>query len=195
MNMNQKGLASIVLIIVIVAIVAIGGYFVISKNYPAPATSPIITNPLPQQPVVPTNNNPLVPTTPSKATIIEIKTGTSFGRCAGYCTTEFVINSKNIIYIKSGRDKSYPEVKKEILISSDEWNSLVGTLDVKKFNLLLEKIGCPDCADGGAEWIEIFDGKAGKKVTFEYGASISGIDPFVKKLREIRKNVSSQFDK
>ncbi|MDO8435184.1 MAG: hypothetical protein Q7S89_00695, partial [bacterium] len=89
----------------------------------------------------------------------------------------------------------YPEVKKEIQISSDEWNSLVGALDVKKFNLLPERIGCPDCADGGAEWIEIFDGKATKKVTFEYGASISGIDPFITKLREIRKNVSSQFDK
>ena len=194
--MNQKVFASIVLIVVIVAIVAIGGYFIISKNSPAPATSPTITNPPPQQPVVPTSNNPVVPTTPSKATVIEIKTGTSFGECGGYCKMEFVINSKNIIYIKSSWDNSsYPEVKKEILISSDEWNSLVGNLDVKKFNLLPERIGCPDCADGGAEWIEISDGKATKKVTFEYGASISGIDPFVKKLREIRKNVSSQFDK
>jgi len=193
--MNQKGFANIVLIVVIVAIVAIGGYFVISKNSPAPATSPTITNPLPQQPVVPTSNNPVVPTTPSKATVIEIKTGTSFGECGGYCKMEFVINSKNIIYIKSGWNKSYPEVKKEISISPDEWSNLVGTLDVKKFNLLPEIIGCPDCADGGAEWIEIFDGKAVKKVTFEYGTSISGIDPFVKKLRDIRKNVSSQFDK
>lgn len=37
MNMNQKGFANIVLIVVIVAIVAVGGYFVFSKKSTTPA--------------------------------------------------------------------------------------------------------------------------------------------------------------
>jgi hypothetical protein len=29
-------------------------------------------------------------------------------------------------------------------------------------------IGCPDCADGGAEWLELGFEKEVKRVTFEY---------------------------
>jgi len=117
-----------------------------------------------------------------------IKTGTSFGKCVGYCKMVLDINSKSISYIKSGWDNSsYPEVQRKIQISPKEWNSLVNALNVKKFNLLPERIGCPDCADGGAEWIEISDGKTTKKVTFEYGASISEIDSFIKKLRKLEE--------
>ncbi len=184
--MNRKHI-----VLIIVLIVALGAitYFFVSKNSPAPATAPVTTNPPPQQPVVPGNN----PVAPNKATIETIKTGTSFGMCAGYCVTELVINSKSIIYIRSGDER--PEVKNEISLPPDKWNVLVNALDIKKFNLLPEKIGCPDCADGGAEWIEINDGKTIKKVTFEYGASISEIDPLRKILSEVREDVSSQFDK
>jgi hypothetical protein len=43
-------------------------------------------------------------------------------------------------------------------------------IDQIGFVNLPKTIGCPDCADGGAEWIEIISGSGGKsqKVTFEY---------------------------
>ncbi|NBU33061.1 hypothetical protein EB118_05955 [bacterium] len=182
MSINQKGFVNILLITVLVAIVAISGYFVISKN------SSASNKPLAQQPVAPNS--------PSKKTISQIKTGTSFGMCGGYCYREFTISSTKIAYNARGwGDESYPEIKKEISFSSDEWQSLIDTIDTKEFNLLPERIGCPDCADGGAEWIEITDGKAVKKVEFDFGDSISGNESFLKKLREIRNNALSQIDK
>ena len=127
---------------------------------------------------------------PSSQQLI-IKTGTSFGECVGYCKKELVITSEKMTYIKSSWDGSTPEVRNELVTSSEKWNILINNLKEDKFNSLPEVIGCPDCADGGAEWIEIFDGKTNKKVTFEYGASISEIDSLVKELREIRNDITS----
>ena len=184
--MNQKTTFLILGLVIVLGAIT---YFFVAKDIPVPATSPTTNQPSQQ----PTSNNPIKPNV--AAAIETIKTGTSFGECVGYCKTEVVINSKNIIYIRSSWDNSKPEVKQEIPISADKWNALVNALDVKKFAILPEVIGCPDCADGGAEWVEVFNEKTTKKVTFEYGASVSGIDSLVKILREIRKDVSSRFDK
>jgi hypothetical protein len=45
--------------------------------------------------------------------------------------------------------------------------------------------GCPDCADGGAEWIQI-EGADSVRVTFEYGAELGGIEELQREIRELR---------
>ncbi len=37
-------------------------------------------------------------------------------------------------------------------------NSVVKSIDYESFKKLNEIVGCPDCADGGAEWVEIMKG-------------------------------------
>ncbi|MAG02813.1 hypothetical protein CMI42_05740 [Candidatus Pacearchaeota archaeon] len=124
-----------------------------------------------------------------------IKTGTSFGECLGYCEEDITIVKENIVFHKNGRgqDDLFPEVTEEVPISPEQWNALLNSLDLEKFSSLDDVIGCPDCADGGAEWIEIDNGETTKKVTFEYGDSISEIDSFILSLRKIREDVFSQF--
>ena len=46
-------------------------------------------------------------------------------------------------------------LKNTIEFSNKDWDNLLELLDTEKFYALSEVIGCPDCADGGAEWIEI----------------------------------------
>jgi hypothetical protein len=46
--------------------------------------------------------------------------------------------------------------------------------------------GCPDCADGGAEWIEIGSAAGPIRVTFEYGATLDGIGALQAELRALR---------
>ncbi|MBP7884673.1 hypothetical protein KAZ93_00525 [Patescibacteria group bacterium] len=100
------------------------------------------------------------------------------------------ITSEKITVQKNGREKgtSLPEITEYFPISTTQWKTLLDSLDYKKFNALNEVIGCPDCLDGGAEWIEIGD----KKVTFEYGSSIPEISNLIYTLREIRTYISSQ---
>ncbi len=59
--MNQK---NIVLILVLVVALGAVTYFFISKNSSAPTNLPTSTNPPSEQPVAPTGNNPVAPTTP-----------------------------------------------------------------------------------------------------------------------------------
>jgi hypothetical protein len=54
-------------------------------------------------------------------------------------------------------------------ISSATVSSLIASLDYSAFMNLPATIGCPDCTDGGTEWIELSAPNGGHKVTFEYG--------------------------
>jgi hypothetical protein len=47
----------------------------------------------------------------------------------------------------------------------------------------LNVIGCPDCADGGGEWIEVSVAGESHRVTFDNGANIEAIQPLIELMR------------
>lgn len=120
-----------------------------------------------------------------------ISSGTSFGFCIGYCVRS--------IFIRSDRDKlvarkepnfpqdEYPPVVKQYPFSSNRWKALISLVDPQGFRALDDRLGCPDCADGGAEWIEIKWPTVTKRVTFEFGQTIPGFEKLVETLRNLRK--------
>jgi hypothetical protein len=59
-------------------------------------------------------------------------------------------------------------------------------LDFELFMNLDSIIGCPDCADGGAEWFEIATNDTIKRVTIEYGDSLDGLNNYIDLLRSVR---------
>lgn len=127
----------------------------------------------------------------SKKQIVSISSGTSFGMCISYCRRSINITSNpyQLIAVKQPNfpQQEYPIVEKENPFSSQQWNQLLNLVNIKKFLSLAETHGCPDCADGGAEWIQINCLDINKKVTFEYGKSIEGFDKFIKQLRQLRE--------
>ncbi len=125
----------------------------------------------------------------SNTDIIEVKTGKSFGFCIGYCQHELVLTSKEAIYTKVGQrdpDK-YPTESKEYAMTKEAWDSLVSLLDQETFFGLKETLGCPDCADGGAEWIEITTKSRSYIVTFGYNSEVPEIKSFLAELRALRE--------
>ena len=54
--------------------------------------------------------------------------------------------------------------------------------------------GCPDCADGGSEWVEITHEGITKRVTFEAYNSIPENNELVIQLRELRTYYSNIID-
>jgi hypothetical protein len=127
-----------------------------------------------------------------KSAIKSIKHGTSFGNCHGYCLSETVIaNDKMVITQKAwGRGKdtvSFPNKVETKPITAAEWNRLTQAVDTKNFYKLPATIGCPDCTDGGAEWIEIVqENKETYKVTFEAGHKVEGLDNLLEVLKGIK---------
>lgn len=99
-----------------------------------------------------------------------IKYGTSFGECLGYCKNNITVTDSKIVFHKSGwsLDGLLPEISKTENIDSKYTTELIDKIDFDSFLKLDSIIGCPDCADGGAEWIEIRSKGKSHKVIFEY---------------------------
>ena len=115
--------------------------------------------------------------------ITKIEFGTSFGMCAGYCTQTLTLTND------LAEKKVTPRVnqnleEKTCSISYSGFSSLSAKINKQAFLGLEETIGCPDCADGGAEWIEITTPEGSKRVTYEYGKEPDAVKPFIGELRK-----------
>lgn len=101
-------------------------------------------------------------------TQVIISYGNSFGHCMGFCNKELSISKNSLSYIQA-KNGDKPGTKKCVQpLSKEKYSQVLKNFDFKSFYLLDSVIGCPDCADGGAEWIEVKSGRNKKKVMFEY---------------------------
>jgi hypothetical protein len=100
--------------------------------------------------------------------IARINYGTSFGECVGFCKREVTIISVNATFNCYSWYPTTQTVTNTLILDSTKLDS-ISRLNTSSFFELPEVIGCPDCADGGAEWLEI-ELTTGEthKVTFEY---------------------------
>lgn len=113
--------------------------------------------------------------------------GTSFGHCAGYCHQQITLSEKEVTYAQR-KNGAQPDIRKCVQpLSSGTRSQLMALFNEKAFNQLDSVIGCPDCADGGAEWVEVKKGNHTKRVTFEYRHApeqLSGLVAEMKKLQD-----------
>jgi hypothetical protein len=111
--------------------------------------------------------------------------GTSFGECIGYCSNNIRITDTTINLIKKGWGINglLPVVLIEKKIAVQYWDNLIQNIDYTDFEKIDSVIGCPDCADGGAEWIEIKNNNRIHKVTFEYNHEPADLKRYIGLLR------------
>ena len=122
--------------------------------------------------------------------IIEIRSGTSYGECLGYCLSDLEINQNQVSYVLYGWDQNdviHQPIEITDSMDINVWQNLITSLDIDSFMGLDSEIGCPDCNDGGVEWFEISVDDMVKRVTIEYGTSVDGFDEFFEKIRSIRQ--------
>lgn len=115
-----------------------------------------------------------------------IRTGTSFGFCVGYCQKEYVFRETDVTLTQTSRSPVQPVKTCQTALSQADWNALKAAANVTVLSQQPETLGCPDCADGGAEFIELQTGEQKHRVTFEYGKTIPGLEPLVDALRNQR---------
>src|SRR6185295_14271553 len=70
-------------------------------------------------------------------------------------------------------------------LSQSDWADLSAAYDPITFNSLDSVIGCPDCADGGAEWVTVETEGKDRKVLFEYGKGLQGLEGFLFRLHRL----------
>jgi hypothetical protein len=123
------------------------------------------------------------------ARTLELTTGTSFGMCAGYCRTELRVDSLTLtlVEVAQARGEPLPDRTRTLPLSLAEWRRVRSLVDAAALARLEGVHGCPDCADGGAEWIQIGTASGPLRVTFEHGATLAGIGPLQAELRALRE--------
>ncbi|UJR08183.1 hypothetical protein I4U23_012456 [Adineta vaga] len=126
-----------------------------------------------------------------------ISSGLSFGRCRGYCQQSInaTINPIQLIATKQPNfaQESYPPLRQSFTFASNQWEELLALLTPQVFSNLDDTIGCPGCADGGIEWIQVDWNNGSKRVIFESGQAIKGIESLIEKLQKMREEYLTQF--
>ena len=122
-----------------------------------------------------------------------VRWGTSFGMCAGYCRTELAIASTSLQLTRtSWNPQQNPPVVQQQAFTEADWKKLLERVDADKVQGLQETYGCPDCADGGAEWVEVETATFKKKVTFEHNNPPAELKDAVEALRALRGRFPEQ---
>jgi hypothetical protein len=120
----------------------------------------------------------------------EIRYGISFGMCAGHtghCLQEMAVTKDQArLTLRSSEPQRFPQVEKQRSIPSTTWLDLERAVADSNIGELDAVYGCPDCADGGAEWVEVVSRGSTKRVTFEFGDPPPDLRRVLEKLRIIR---------
>jgi hypothetical protein len=125
--------------------------------------------------------------------ISQIVSTTSFGMCVGYCTTRLEIGEGQAVLIRQahgGRGASdLPDQRFTTTLTSAEWQELQRLAANTDMSGLPATIGCPDCADGGAESLSINGAAA---TTFDFNATIDEAQPLLERVRALRARLKPE---
>lgn len=128
------------------------------------------------------------PTTPTA--VQQVVSTTSFGMCMGYCSTRLEISEAGAVLTRSSRGgrggATLPDQRFTTPLSASEWREISQLAANAHISGLPDTIGCPDCADGGAESLTI----GGKTITFDHGAQIAEAAPLLERVRAIRERLT-----
>ena len=124
------------------------------------------------------------------AAVTKVSSTTSFGMCAGYCKTVLEISEKEAVLKREpwgrGAGSGLPPQRFTTPLSASEWQDIASVAEAAKIDGLPETIGCPDCADGGAESLTIVGPKGTKTITFDHGAPVAEAQPLLDRVRALR---------
>ena len=121
---------------------------------------------------------------------IKIKYGVSSGKCHGYCNREIKIISDSLYGAKiwhslNPKNVVKPNLTIKSLIKKETLENIVTSTQLDVFCNLPKKIGCPGCSDGGVEWLEISCKGNSKRVMFDYGTKIKGLNELLSFFRSL----------
>ena len=97
------------------------------------------------------------------------------------------IDDGHISLVAKSSNEGDPDLTYEDEISHDNAAKILN--EIEALDTLADVIGCPDCGDGGAEWVEKSVIGITKRVTIECGAQIEELAELLEVLRPLR----SQF--
>jgi hypothetical protein len=122
--------------------------------------------------------------------IAKVVSTTSFGMCAGYCKTTLTITEKEAVLVREawgrGAGANLPTQRHATPLGAQEWADIAAAATSAKIDGLPDVIGCPDCADGGAETLTVVGEGRNKTVKFDHGAALPEAQALLDRVRALR---------
>lgn len=115
-----------------------------------------------------------------------IEHGSSFNLCEGYCYHQSIFTKDLMIKLAKSWTEDQPIKYDSLQMDNKIWERMVNSINVRAFYMLPNRIGCPDCLDGGAEWIRIGTKNNSWLVDFDYGSHITTLDNLLAILRGMK---------
>ncbi len=159
---------------------------------PSPSAS-VTASPSANPTATPTPNPTTSPSQPT-TTLSQIGYGKSYGFCIGYCDHTLTITAEKtrLVHTALREPEKYPERAFERPTTAETWQKLNSLANFQTLQSLPERIGCPDCADGGAEWVEMQQAQTTKRVTFEPQAGLPQQAELLTELKKIYQELDAQ---
>jgi hypothetical protein len=123
---------------------------------------------------------------------------TSFGMCVGYCTTRLEITEGEAVLIREargGRGAPNPSLQPRRFstpLTANEWQEIQRLAAATDLTTVPDVVGCPDCADGGAEGLTIEGPSGAESVSLEFRAPLPAAQPLLDRVRALRDRLTPQ---
>jgi hypothetical protein len=113
----------------------------------------------------------------------------SFGFCPPdeYCTTRLRVAGTQAVVTLESRQR--PALRREEQLTPGEADALAQAAVQARFDDLEPVLGCPDCADGGAETLSATISGEHETVTFEYNARVPELEPLLDRMRTLAERL------
>lgn len=89
-----------------------------------------------------------------------------------------------------GAPQNLPAQRFATVLTPDEWDAIEQIAGATDLSGLPPVIGCPDCADGGAESLTIEGAGEAQSISFEYGAAVAQAAPLLERVRALRARLT-----
>ena len=132
---------------------------------------------------------------PQASSVTRVVSTTSFGMCVGYCMTELVLTEGQAVLTRLPRGgRGAPSLaapqRSSMPLTASEWAEIQRLAAQADFDALPDVVGCPDCADGGAESLTVESASGAESVSIEFRADVREVQPLLDRVRQIRERLS-----
>ncbi|PZO50230.1 MAG: hypothetical protein DCF16_13350 [Alphaproteobacteria bacterium] len=134
----------------------------------------------------------------SPASVTRVVSTTSFGMCVGYCTTRLEITEGQAVLIREARggrgapSPPPPAQRFSTTLTAGEWAEIQRLAAQADLTAVPDVVGCPDCADGGAEGLTIETPTGAESVSLEFGADLAHAQALLERVRALRERLTPQ---
>lgn len=120
--------------------------------------------------------------------------GTYLGDCLVHCDEAISISPDTVTYSLTSKvaDARNPDIHVEAAAPAGTWETLEGALDPDAVRSLPPRIGLPDAADSGGEFLEVSDGGQSTRIDFPSGADVPEVAPLLSALRDLRARLARE---